>query len=255
MRYIHPATWAGLLLNGMLMFVLFSALNSLSPADVPHMDPAVFEVLGVLQPVALFLLGLQAVSVGLIASRFKAGLALAVFASFFMLPAGLVYLIGCILSHYRCKYAGLEMAFSSGPAQAVFPQSSAATLPYATTGGFVLCAVCIVAGLLDMGVMFLGLGLTGIYLSLRARKCHALSLHQTYFTVTPGLFADPLPIPYAAVQSATLCDDESIRFALELAPGRQAELVWSLLRVDKKNRRAALESLGEALAAHHVPLY
>lgn len=259
MGHIHPAAWAGLLLNGMLTFVLFSGLNNLSPADIPAMDdPTLLRALEILRPIMLLLLGLQAVALGLIASRFKAGVVLAVIAGFLIMPLMpwvLVYLMGCVLSHYRWKYAEFESVTAYGHIDASFPSTSAATLPRFTIGGFALGALGIIAGQADAGIIFLGLSLAGLYLSKRARKFYALSLHQTYFTVTPGLLVDPLAIPYSSVREATLYDDESIRFTVDSKAGQPVVLVWSLLRVEKKNRRAALESLGAALTARHVPLH
>ena len=101
MRYIHPAAWAGLLLNALLMFGLIASVNSIPASELTDVDPRVFEVLRALQPVMFVLLSLQALAVGLIASKNRAGLVLAAVASFFMMPAGLVYLTGCVLSHYR----------------------------------------------------------------------------------------------------------------------------------------------------------
>ena len=255
MRYIHPAAWAGLLLNGMLIFSLGS-LDSLTPSSAPDIAPEVLDVLRMLQPAMYMLLFLQVLAIGLIALRHVAGLVLAVFAGVFLIPAGLVYILGCVLSHYRWKYA----LFASGAvysrgARAAFRSSLAATLPIFAFAGFALGMLCYVSGLRDFVVLFFGLGLTGAYLSVRARKHHALSLHEDHFTVVPGLFVDPLAIPYSIVHEATLNDDESIRFTVELKPGQTVAFSWSLLRVEKKSRRDALESLGAALAAHNVPLY
>jgi hypothetical protein len=258
MRYIHPAAWAGLILNGTLIFAMFSMLadlQGLTPSEINGVDPVFLEALGLLQPIAFLLLALQAAAVGLIASRFKAGIVLAAVVGAFMLPAGFVYLIGCMLSHYRVKYAAFTSSAAYSQAQVVFPSAAAATLPYLAAAGFALVALCIAAKELNMGIMLLGLSLTGLYLSMRARKFYALSLHQSCFTVTPGLFVDPLEILYSTVQTATLNDDESIRFTIETKPDKTLVLVWSLQRVEKKSRREALENLGNALAAHHVPLY
>ena len=255
MRHIHPAAWAGLLLNCMLTLVLFSGLNELSSSDMPRMEEPILKALEGLRPIMALLLGLQAVSLGLIASKFKAGIVLAVVGSFFMLPASLIYLIGCLLSHYRSKYAAFQSTTTLSKTGASFPSASAARLPYLTAGGFALCAFCFTAGLTDLGIIFLGLGLTGIYLSMRARKFHALSLQQSCFIVTPGLMADPLSIPYSSVRDATLSEDESIRFTIDIQKGQPVVLSWSLRRVEKNSRRAALENLGAALAAHYVPLY
>lgn len=254
MRYIHPAAWCGLLLNALLVFVLSSALNTLTSTELSGVEPAIIDTLRLMRPFLLILLGMQALSVGLIASRFKWGLVLAAVSSFFMLPAALVYLIGCVLSHYRWKYAAFDRTSDYGGALSTFPLAIAAKLPYVAGGGVVLGGLCLTMGMVDMGIMFLALGLTAGYLVMRTRKFQALSIHQQYFTIVPGIFADALIVPYAAVRAATLYDDESIRFDLELESGKIL-LSWPLGRVDPRFRRSALESLGQALASHDVPLY
>ena len=255
MRHIHPAAWGGLLLNSMLTFVLLSGLNALSPSDLPPMDQTILKALELLRPIMLLLLGLQAVALGLIASKSKIGIVLAGIASFFMMPAGLVYFLGCILSHCRWKYADFESITAYSHSEASFPSAPAAKLPILTIGTFAVSILCFISGIADLGGIFFCLSLAGVYLSIRARKFHALSLHQGYFTVTPGIFVDPLAIAYSSVREATLNDDDSIRFSIDSSKGTPLVLAWSLLRVEKNNRRAALETLGAALTAHHVPLY
>ena len=258
MRYIHPAAWAGLLLNALVIFGAYASLDSLSPSEVPGLDPQYFEAmqlaLQVARPVLLLLLLIQALALGLIASRFTAGLVLAVFGSFFIMPVGLVYLIGCIYSHYRWKFADFAVSTGYGGAMSVFRSSSAATMPYLAVGGLALAVLCFAFRLVNPGGMFLGLGAVGLHFTSRAKKLYPLSIHQDYFTLMPGLFIGPLVIPYSSVRSATLYDDESIRFEVE-TNGGTAMLSWSLLRVEVRQRRAALEGLGTALAEHHVPLY
>ncbi|MDR2489074.1 MAG: hypothetical protein LBD42_06250 [Desulfovibrio sp.] len=258
MRYIHPAVWAGLLLNAALMAMLsmtLSYLRSLPPSEISTVDPSLFAALETLQPLMFPLLSIQAAAVGLIASRIKAGIVLAIIAGFFELPASLVYIIGCLLSHYRFKYSVFPSVAAHDQAQAVFPSAYVSILPYLALGGFALGALCFVTGSRDWGLMAFSLGLAGSYLHSRAKKFYALSLHHTYFTVTPGLFADPLKILYSTVQAATLHADKSIHFTIEAKPGQTLTLFWSLLKVEKKSRQAALESLGTTLAAHYVPLY
>ena len=254
MRYIHPAAWAGLLLNALLIFGAYASLNSLSPSEVPGLDPKYFEALQVLRPILLLLLLSQALALGLIASRFTAGLVLAVVSSFFMMPVGLVYLIGCIYSHYRWKFANFAIATGYGGAISVFRSASAARMPYFALGGFVLGVAGFASGLVDFGVMFCCLGAVGLHFTSRVKKLHPLSIHQEYFTLMPGIFIGPLVVPYSSVRAATLYDDESIRFDIGTNGGKTL-LSWSLLRVEAQQRRAALESLGAALAERNIPLY
>ena len=254
MRYIHPAAWGGLLLNGVLIFSLSSFLGEGASPEASGIPQDMMDFLRAAQPVLFLLLGLQAVALALISRRQPAGLVLALVAGVPLAPAALVYIIGCILSHYRWKYAAYASTTTYTRTRAAFRSALADILPPFAFGGFVLGVLCIYAGLGEFFTMFLGLGLTGVYLSVRARKFYALSLHEDYFTVAPGLFTDPVVIPYSTVHEAALYDDESIRFTLEPVPGARAVLTWSLRRVEKKSRREALESLGAVLDAHHVPL-
>jgi hypothetical protein len=88
---------------------------------------------------------------------------------------------------------------------------------------------------------------------MRARRNHALALYDDYFTLPPGLLAPRILIPYSIVRLATLNDDQSVRFDLDMPKGL-ARLRWSLRNVAPGYRREALEELGAALSAHGVPL-
>ena len=254
MRNIHPAVWTGLVLNGLLILALHTALTSLSPSELPEVDPTLFEALRYIFPLMLALLAGQALAVGLIASRIRAGIVVAAVSSFLMLPAALIYLVGCLLSHYRILYSPFTVRAEYSRVRHTFPSMAASRLPYFAGAGMVASALCFSAHQIDLGITLLGLSLTAAYLALRTKKYPALSIHDRYFVLTPGLFAGPLLIPYARVRKATLYDDESIRFEIETASGA-AVLPWSLLRVENPKRRVALESLGNALSENGVPLY
>jgi hypothetical protein len=259
MRHIHPAAWAGLLLNFVLAYVLFSSLADLDLSVLHDQEREFMEsivaVVEEMKPLYYGSLGVQVVSLGLVASGFGFGMALAIISAFFMLPASMFYLVGCALTHFRVKYA----AFYKAPAgymgaHFTFPSSNL-KMARVLTGALLLAAL---AGMLlmsfDVALAFLGMSLGGVYCTVRASKNLALSLHDEYFTVTPALFADRLLVPYDEVRRATLNEDETISFEVE-GPAGPARLRFPLRVVRPEERRAALEELAAALNAHGVPLY
>lgn len=258
MRYLHPAAAVGLVLNFLLAYTLLTFLGSINPALLPPQEQeligAMIESLPVMRTIFYLVLTAQAAALLLICLRFSFGLPIACVAAFFMLPASLVYLLGCVFSHYRVKYD----AFPPAPkdyagAEKIFA-SSGSRKSLILAGAMGLCLL--LASLLnsfDLSVVFFCLILVALYLYLRSRSHHALSLHQDYFTITPSMFSGRLLIPYESVRLATLLEDGSIHFQVETPEGLRL-LGWSLKSVEQAARRDALESLGGALAEHQVPL-
>lgn len=260
MRYIHPAAWAGLLLNFIMGLALFSALGgfdfSLLPEAEREMMENFAEALDAIQPVYYALIGLQAGALVLTALGFSFGLPLAVLGAFFMLPGSLVYLLGCALTHYRRKYADFALAPRAGAgALFAFPPFAVRKMRLLMGASFISGAVCLMMGAMDVGLILFGLACSALYCALRASKNPALTLHETYCTVSPGIFAGSLVLPYTAIRAATLHADERIEFVVQKQDGSQAALVWSSGVVEPSLRRAAIEELGAALYAHRVTLY
>lgn len=260
MRHIHPAAWVGLLLNFGLTIYTFSTLGSLDLSGLEGQDKemveAVITAVMEVQPLYYVMLAGQAVALGLIVTGLGFGLGLAALAAFFFMPPlNMIYLIGCALTHFRIKYAAFRKA-PQGRAGAHFTfPAFALKMARVLTGALLLSAlISMFIGLYDIGVIFFSLGLGGIYCVLRAAKNHALSLYDDFFTLTPGLLAERLLIPYNEVRKATLNEDESILFEVEGPAGAQA-LAWSLRSLWPEDRRAGLEELAAALTARDVPLY
>ena len=259
MRHIHPAALAGLLINFALGWIFFSAVQSL---DVSRLTGQEQELLQALPPVLETIRGLfigllvcQALALGLIASGVKFGVILAVLAGFFSLPGSLVYCIGALFSYDRVKYAAFAEASPdrSGAPVLVFHALIAQKTFFFSGAALLLFFLLLWAGWGDVAILFLGLGLAGLFLALRSRRLHALTLQDDCCTVTPGLFSRRLLLSYSDVSLATLLEDESIRFQVKTPEGT-ATLAWSLRTVEPRQRRDALEKLGAALAAHGVPL-
>ncbi len=243
-----------------MLYVFFRALTGVdlslfSPEERQIMD----VLLGSLETLRLFyyaVLAMQALALGMLATRVRFGLGLAIVASIIMLPWSLIYLIGCALSHYRGKYAEFTLAPPDAAKQGgrVFSAGAIKKLRFAVFGALAFSFGCLAINWYNVGTIAFGFGLAAFYTAARARKNPALALYQEYFTVTPSLFADSLLIRYDAVRSATLHDNESILLKVENS-GAPGSLVWSLRSVETEQRRAALEELGAALSAHSVPLY
>lgn len=258
MRFIHPAALVGLFLNLALGLMFFSVMASVDLSALSDQDQdtleAVLEVLETVKTFYFVLLGLQALALGLIASRIRFGIHLALVAAFFMLPGSLVYGIGAMFSQDRVKYADVAIAPAKYTGAHYIFRAYATKKMYLFTGistAFFLFMV--MAGWGDVSLIFFGFALAGLYFAVRSAKHHALTLHDDYFTLSPGIFSRRLLVPYSSVGLATLFDDETIRFSFPLG-SCPAILMWSLRTVDPKERRFALEELGAALAAHGVQL-
>lgn len=259
MRNIHPAAVAGLLLNFVLAWMLFTTLGSfdlslLEPQDRELMA-SLLDAVYAIRPIYYGLLAVQALALGLIAMRIRLGLPLAVIAAFFMLPGSLVYLVGCTLSHYRGKYADFAVAPASVYDGALFVYRSAwaKKLRIATGVSIVLSVGCLLLGYLDFSLILFGVALAGFYCSVRAGKNHALALRDSALVLTPELFAPRLVIPYVQIEQATLLDTERIILDVE-TPAGPRRFPWLLRSLEPGERLAAIEELGAALAAHGVAL-
>ena len=254
MRFIHPATWAGIFFNCFLIYVLFSAFNNLDISTIPPSERALIEMVQSARPILFLMLVAQVVAIALIASRFAAGLVLAGISAFFMMPASILYLMGCLLSHFNWKYDAFAAA-PKGYAGAIrqFRAVAARNMWYATAASMGLCFVTFAGGMIDLAAIFLSTGIASIYMAMRSGEAHALSLHETYIIIVPALLAKRILVPYDTVNKAALLADETIIFEVRTGTGTYP-LTWSLRSVEPASRREALEELGAALTAHNVPL-
>ena len=199
-------------------------------------------------------LAVQAVALGLLASRMPFGLAVACLGALLMLPGSLFYLIGCLLTHYRNKF----LDFAPAPpvyteALQLFPSAFAPKMRIVSSVSVALSFLAIYTGWMNAAAIFFGVSLAGLYFAIRTRKIPPLAIFDQYFTLTPGLFSSSILIPYTSVRLATLRPDESILFQVQMDKGIFL-LSWSLNNVAVSERRKALEALGNALSGHGVTL-
>lgn len=258
MRLLHPAAWIGFILNCAALYAFFRALGTVDLSQFSQEERALIEMLlqGI-ESLRFFYYGvlvIQALALGLLATRAPFGLGLAVLGAILMLPGSLLYLIGCILSHFQAKYADFNPApVGYSDARFIYPSSTSKKMRTTAAVALGLSLMSLFLGWLNFGTICFGLALAALYFAIRSRKNHPLSLHDDYFTLTPGVFAPRILIPYASVRLATLRDDESIHFQVENSKGIMI-LSWTLRSIEPEFRRSALEELGAALSAHGVPL-
>ena len=259
MRMIHPAAWAGLLLNGMLAFLLYHALQNM---DLSQMDAASQQawnefnqvMFDTVRPVHMTLLLAQAGALLLMVLNVPFALFVAFASASLTIPGSFVYLLGCLLTHYRIKYAEF---FTAPPGYAgalfCFPAHALKKMRVFTIASACAFVMLLLMGDYSIAATFFAVALVGLYCVFRAKANNALSLHEDYLTLTLGLFTPRLLIPYEAIQMATLYTNDSIQLDVETAAGRRS-VVWPLQSVEPGERLQAVEEMGAALHTHGVPL-
>ena len=259
MRMIHPAAWVGLFLNVVLAFMFFSALEALDLAALDLTQQEAWGdlktfILEAIRPLYLALLLLQAAALFLIVFRLPFALALAMISGLLTMPVGAVYLLGCMLTHYRMKYAAFDAA-PEGYARAshIFPAVVVKKVQLVAGASFTAFTVLILMNNLNVAATFFVLAAISLYCILRAGKHHALALYDDGLTVTPSLLSPTLLLSYSSITLATLHDNNTIQFEVN-TPGGPRSLVWSLLTIAPEQRIEAIEELGAALDARGVPL-
>jgi hypothetical protein len=255
---LHPAAWIGFLLNCLVAYLFLTALAGIDISafteEEQYLIGMVMEKGETIRSILYVTLAMQAVALGLLATRSPLGLAVAVLGALLMLPGSLVYLIGCLLTHYRNKFLEFTPALKAyGEALFRFSSASAPIMRITASASIALSFLAVYTGWLNAAALCFGVSLAALFFAFRSRTIPPLAIFEDCFTVTPGLFASSVLIPYAKVSLATLRPDECILFLVETEQGLRS-LPWSLRSVLHSERREALERLGSALSEHGVPL-
>lgn len=254
MKILHPAAIGGLLLNALIVFLVIMGANSVDPADL-GMDSQMFaDLMGALRPILILLLLTQGTALLLLTRGMLLGLIMGCVAGAFMLPIGLVFILGCVLSYYNVKYQDFATPKAGYQgARRVFRSGLAFPFWMASAGCGLLMLTTSYTGFANLSVSFCGFALGLAYLAFRVSALAPLALFQDYFTITPSPVARRIALPYEHMLRATLYDNGGIQFDVQTPRGERS-LVWSLNLVRKEERRDALEALGKTLAEHNVPL-
>ena len=256
--HLHPAAWIGFLLNCLVVYLFLTALAGIDvnvfTEEERHLIGAVMEKGEAIRSILYVILAMQAVAMGLLATRSVLGLPIAVLGALLMLPGSLVYLIGCLLTHYRNKFSDFIPAPKAyGEALFRFSAAFAPIMRIAASVSIALSFLAVYIGWLNAAALCFGVSLAALFFAFRSRTTPPLAIFRDCCTVTPGLFASSVLIPYASIRLATLRPDECILFEVETEQGLRS-LPWSLRSVVQSERREALERLGSALSEHGVPL-
>lgn len=265
-RTVHPIAWFGLALNCLLAFWMYSRLGSMdislmSGQEKEHWEAIIQFMLEGIRPLHIMLLLTQAAALALMLLKVSIALFVACVASLFTMPGSLVYLLGCLLTHYRVKNAGFMVAppdsGGSGDAEgaAVFPSFAVKKmLAFAGLAG-ALCLVCLAAGNATLALTFLALAVIGGYLAFRAGRRPALSLHASGLALSPGVLSERLALPYADMNQVTLFLQPKERLQFDIAtPAGPKTFEWPLRTIEPGRRREALDVLADSLRSQGVAL-
>jgi hypothetical protein len=258
MRMIHPAAWFGLFLNAAFTFLFFQTIQNLDLAAFEGAQQDFWRELQAvmleMRSVYLAVLLAQAGALFLIVYRVSFAFVVALVSGVLTTPIGFVYLVGSMLTQYQVKYADFTSAPAVyGRARQIVPAFVLKRRRLFTGSSIAAFALFVFMKNFNMAASFFALGLVGMYCAARAGKNHALALHDDGLTLSPGLFAPSLLLPYSSITLATLHENQSIQFDVN-TPGGPRSLVWSPFAVAPDQRREAVEELGAALDAHGVPL-
>lgn len=256
MRFIHPAAIAGLLLNAGLLFLLFNTLGSLDMTQFTEQEQEVLQMVSGLQGLLFTLVGLQALALVLIEFRIPGGIILAALASFFMMPIGIIYLMGSMFSQYNARFADFPRHKRTPfKPRASFRSSQTMPLGVAGVAAALGGSFLVSQGTTDLSAIAFCSGFALLYMSLRTVLMPPLVFYDDYLAVVPVLMAAPVALAYAKIQKATLRPDQTVIFSMNLGEGKERDLQWRLATVLPAEREEALKLLADVLRGHDVPLH
>ena len=257
MRGIRPEAWAGLFLDtGMVAFMFIGVTYGDFSAQPQALQQLMQELTQSPSFYILYIsfLVLQVLALWCISLRFKAGLFLAAFSSFFLMPFSVIFVMGCFASHYTNKYDALAPAPPPGTGRSFQAASNNFFWLLSGACGAMTLFFASAEGISPSFVLLLSFTVGSVYRLRRAKSVPPLTLHPTSFVIRPHILAQAVSIPYADVRTATLLADDSLRLDLRTNQGALT-MHWRLNDVAPNERREALEDFGKQLQAHGVQLY
>lgn len=202
-----------------------------------------------LLPIIRAALILQGVSIILLWAGFPGAILLAYAGGLVMIPVGLIFIEGCLVTHQRGRYKWLN-ADLPGPDDYGLTYSNTSPENNPHVG----------LGVVLTGVLFYMLGVTsaigtflvviGIILAARGKRLQSrpvLGLYDDFFVVTPNIWADAYSIPYGSVRAYQL-KNKKVNLLVEDAKGKEHELVIPLRRIHPEDREDASTTFASRLA-------
>lgn len=255
MQLIHPAAIAGILLNGGFIGALYILLPRVDVSVLPADQQLMLEQTAQTLPLFFFVLLVQAVSLLLLQKKHILGVVGAAIGVFLMLPASLVYGVGCLLTYQNVRFRDFSVASPPvSSAKQVFRSNFiTSSLGTAAVCGF-MSWFFLSSGALDAGGIALICSIMSLILAVRVQSNPPLAFYESSMVVVPAFFSKRIELPYAALRSATLFQNKTIEFVLHDADRGLLRLNWSLNTVQRSEQKRALEIMARVLRDHNVAL-
>ena len=254
MRFVHPVAIVGLLINAGLLWFLVSATSSLDISTLSAYEQELLYMVESLKPFLLILAGLQVLALVMLEYRTPGAMILAFITAFFTMPIGIVYLLGCLFTQNNVRFADfIQQKTKLAKPRASFASSQTKGLAIVGAIGVGAGIIFMMRGYMDFASVGICSGLAMLYMSSRTVYMPPLSFYDDHLVVVPILTANPIVLPYASIQKATLLADERVVFTVSTEAGEK-QLQWRLTFVHQSLRKEALKLLADVLRAHHVTL-
>ena len=256
MKIIHPVAWVGLCINVFFVVVLIFSMSSLPAEEFTQLFGEIDqqEFISLMERILLPLVCFQGIALVLFSYSRLAGLSLALFSGFFMLPCSAVYMLGICLTHANVELILFKDAYGLPPVRGMaFSSSRVKNMRYAGYASFGVAALFVAVGVLEITLFGIASGGLLVWLARRAERHPPLVVHEHGLALMSTAMSKYVFLPYADMLSATLRANDTICFTMRL--GRvEKNYVWPLAAIQAPQRQDAVELVAEALMANHVEL-
>ena len=199
-------------------------------------------------PVIQGAVAVQAASIFLLWLRVPGGIFIAWASGLVMLPFGLFFIEGCLMTRQRGRFAGFEPAPPTEEFGLLYPNITPEHNPYIGLGVMLTGVLFYMLGVMSVVCTFLVV--TGIILVIRSKRLRTrpvLGLYDHYFVMTPNVWAETYAVPYRSVRGYLL-RNKQIFLMVEDARGQERELVIPLRRIHPEDREDAISTFASKLA-------
>lgn len=260
MRFIHPATWLGLLINALYLSAVLGSSSFISPevfSEIVGPEMNVDEVLKQVRTIVISFMCFQLLSVVVLMFHPRFGFLLAALSGFVMLPLSFVFLLGAFLSYYSMIYSDFATA---PPADLVaergyvYPNGRVPNMFKAGVAIFALGFVMVALGIVTFGIIFVFAAPIILFVATRSKKLNPLQIYPNYIAVQPNVLCRELVIPYEDIRSATIMAGEVLQLNVSSKDG-VIPIACPLQNLYLEDRKDAVKLLAELLTDHGVELH